>query len=71
MEMVRPPFWEGLYQLDCMVNRAIYRLNHIADCEAVLGYEESAAMYRETAAEIGSARVWVSGVVRELHEKEQ
>jgi len=51
--------WEKLYNLDNMVHRACSRLGEIALNEDVLGYGDSAQMYRDTAGEIREAHVWL------------
>lgn len=59
-----------MYTFDCKINRAVYRLNQIADGEAVMGYSDSATVYRETAVEIGVARLWVQDIIQEMIARE-
>lgn len=50
--------WECLHNYDHMTTRACVRLDQIADSERVMGYEESATMYAETAIELKACRAW-------------
>lgn len=50
--------WQCLYNYDNMVTRACSRLDQIRDSERVLGYEESAQMYHDTAVELRAQRPW-------------
>ena len=50
--------WQHLYNYDNKITRACMRLDQIRDSERVLGYEESAQMYHETASELRTLRSW-------------
>lgn len=65
------PWHEMLFNFDVRINRAVYRLREIADGERILGYQESADMYEETANEISAARIWVQNVIRKMLRDEQ
>lgn len=50
--------WQCLYNYDNKITRACLRLEQIRDSERVLGYEESAQMYHDTATELRTMRAW-------------
>jgi len=50
--------WQCLYNYDNKITRACLRLEQISDSERVLGYEESAQMYHDTAVDLKMQREW-------------
>src|ERR1700760_4127131 len=50
--------WQCIYNYDNMITRACVRLEQIRDSERVLGYEKSAQMYHDKAAEFRAQREW-------------
>lgn len=70
MAEMLPPWHEEMYNYDCKINRALYRISQIANSERLMGFDASADMYLEMSAEISTARIWLGGVVNEMHKEE-